>query len=143
MQGADASGLRFARFPHDPVGLKVEEELPPGASHIVRQRQRQQNRKKKEPGEDHDTRELFTRALDVHEEEHHQRGFYGGDEERHHRVEGTEIHKSNGRRRHRQDQKHNADADIKYLRVSRMFVFDHIDKVPETCENPGRLRRQV
>src|SRR5450759_1850862 len=63
----------------------------------------------------------------MHEEEHDDRGFDGGDEQRNHGVEGTEVHEGGADRCSRPDKQADANGQVKSLRVSSVFfVFRHI-----------------
>jgi len=75
-----------------------------GAGQVVSQRQRKQYGKKKEAGDDDCASQLFAGSFDVHEEQDHERGLDGGDEESNNWIERAEVDEGRAHRGRRQDQ---------------------------------------
>src|SRR5208282_556832 len=98
--------------------------LSPGSRHVIGQREGDQNRQEEEARDDHRTGQLFTRALDVHEEDDDERGFDGCNQQRDYGIEGTEVHEGDGGRGDGQDEQNDANGYVESFRVSGVFVLD-------------------
>ena len=61
----------------------------------------------------------------MHKEEHDERSFDGRDEERHNRIKGSQVHEGDSSRRYGQDKQDDTDGNVKSLRMSCVFVFNH------------------